>query len=138
MAANDINGVFVTGNLARDAQLNKPGTALNFTVAVASAGRDGEERTDWIPCVVFGKGATALQKYLTKGKEVSIMGRLRSSSYEKDGEKRSKLEVVADKVKFGGGAQRNGGGAIDRASAKAAARDEDAGDDLTDYDEVPG
>jgi single stranded DNA-binding protein len=130
-AKNDINLVAISGNLARDARLNPKGTQLVFTVAVNSAQQDGAERTDWVPCVVFGKGASALAPYLKQGKEVTISGYLRTSTVEANGQKQGRMEVVAARVKFHGG-KPNG-------ASQAAAADEDEDEiDVSDLDdEVP-
>ncbi len=75
-------------------------------------GANGEEREEvtFVDCVVFGKAAETLNKWVTKGKPIYLQGRLKYDSWEaKDGGgKRSKLSVVVDNFQFLG--QRDGGG----------------------------
>lgn len=103
-----INRVMISGNLTRDAELRstQSGMAiLGFGVAVND--RRKNQRTgeweDWpnfVDCTMFGTRAEKLQSYLTKGSKVAIEGKLRYSSWEKDGQRRSKLEVVVDELEF--------------------------------------
>ena len=103
-----INRVNISGNLTRDPELRATtaGTQiLNFGVAVNDRARDpqsGEwvDRPNFIDCVVFGSRADALSRLLHKGMKVAIEGKLRYSSWEKDGQKRSKIEVVVDEIEF--------------------------------------
>ena len=95
----NINSVAISGNLTRDPEQNGP--AVKFTVAVNDRTKDGDEWTDrpnYIDCVVFGKYGEVLLGQLRKGIKVCVQGRLRWSSWEKDGKKRSKVEVAADTV----------------------------------------
>ena len=59
-----------------------------------------QEETEWHRVTVWGKQAESCAKYLTKGASVCVEGRLRTSSYEKDGVKHYKTEIVADHVHF--------------------------------------
>lgn len=104
-----INKAFITGNITRDVELRSTGGGLsvaNFTVAVNERVKnnstgDWEDRANFIDCTMFGKRAEALAQYLTKGVKVSIEGRLRWSQWEdKNGGKRSKIEVVVDEVEL--------------------------------------
>lgn len=103
-----INKVFISGNLTRDCELRatKGGSqVLTFGVAVNDRRRnpqsgEWEDVPNFIDCVVFGKRADALQRFLTKGMKVAIEGKLRWSQWEKDGQKRSKIEVIVDEVEF--------------------------------------
>lgn len=103
-----INRVYVSGNLGRDSELRvtQSGTAiLSFTLAVNDRKKqqDGSwgDYTNWVDCTLFGNRAEALQPYLTKGVKVSVDGALRYSSWQqKDGSRRSKLEVVVNEVEL--------------------------------------
>lgn len=103
-----INKVFISGNLTRDCELraNTSGTPiLGFGVAVNDRIKnqqtgEWEDRPNFIDCAVFGARADALSKILKKGMKVVIEGKLRYSSWEKDGQKRSKVEVIVDDVEF--------------------------------------
>ncbi len=65
--------------------------------------RDGkrQEATDYHNVVVFGKQAENTAKYLSKGNGVYVEGRLQTRSWEKDGQKQYRTEIVADRVQFG-------------------------------------
>lgn len=103
-----INKVFISGNLTRDCELRAThggSQVLTFGVAVNDRRRnpqsgEWEDVPNFIDCVVFGKRADALQRFLTKGMKVAIEGKLRWSQWEKDGQKRSKIEVIVDEVEF--------------------------------------
>lgn len=103
-----INKVMITGNLTRDPELRATtnGTQiLHFGVAVNDRRRnqqtgDWEDYPNFVDCVVFGARAEPLSRFLSKGSKVAIEGKLRYSSWEKDGQKRSKLEVVVDDLDF--------------------------------------
>jgi single-strand DNA-binding protein len=62
-----------------------------------------QERTEWHRITVWGKRAEALSKFLAKGQQLLVEGRLQTSSYEKNGEKRYSTDIVADKVVLAGG-----------------------------------
>lgn len=103
-----INRVCISGNLTRDAELRSTqggtsilgmGVAVNERRKNASTG-EWEDSPNFVDCAMFGTRAEKLQPYLTKGTKVSIEGRLRYSSWEKDGQRRSKLEVVVDEIEF--------------------------------------
>jgi single-strand DNA-binding protein len=59
-----------------------------------------EDVPNFVDCVVFGTRAEKLAQYLSKGTKVAIEGKLRWSQWEKDGAKRSKLEVIVDEIEF--------------------------------------
>ena len=110
-----INRVNITGNLTRDPDLRQTqgGTAiLSLGVAVNDRRKDqsGEwtDYTNWIDAVMFGTRAEAVSRYLSKGSKVAIEGKLRYSSWEKDGQKRSKIEVIVDEIEFMSRGQQDG------------------------------
>ena len=108
MSIVSINRVNITGNLTRDPELRSTqgGTqVLHLGVAVNDRRRNPqtgnwEDYPNFIDCVMFGTRAEAIQRYLSKGTKVAIEGRLRYSSWERDGQKRSKIEVVIDEIEF--------------------------------------
>ena len=69
-----------------------------------------ESRPNFIDCVMFGLRAEKLAQYLCKGTKVAVEGRLRYSSWERDGERRSKIEVIVDEVEFMSRSQQGVGG----------------------------
>lgn len=99
-----MNSVAISGNIGKDPELraSASGTSiLSFSVAVNERIKKGDEWTDytnWVDVVVFGKRAESLGNILTKGMKVAVAGKLRYSQWERDGQKRSKLEVIADDV----------------------------------------
>ena len=89
-----INKVMATGNLTRD-------TELRATPAGTQVLRFGEweDRPNFVDCVIFGARAEAMDRILAKGMKVAVEGRLRYSSWQdKEGNRRSKLEVVVDDI----------------------------------------
>ncbi len=117
-----LNKVFILGRLGADPELRyTPGgqAVANLNVATNSwsgKGEQREERTEWHRVVVWGKQAESCDRYLKKGREVFVEGRLQTSSWEdKDGNKRYRTEINAMVVQFIGGmdsgdAPRGGGG----------------------------
>ena len=102
-----INRVNISGNLTRDPELRampSGSSVLNFGVAVNDRRKnqngDWEDYPNFVDCVVFGVRAEGLSKVLSKGMKVAIEGKLRYSSWEKDGQRRSKLEVVVEDLEF--------------------------------------
>lgn len=94
-----------------------------------------QERTEWVRVTIFGKRGESLAKYLEKGSRILVEGRLQTSSYEKDGEKRYSTEVVATDIKFAGGGK--GKGSNDAAPAASAADDEEFGLGAAGDSEIP-
>jgi len=101
-----LNNVTLTGRLAQDPELRYTPNGIavaSFTIAVDRpfAGQDGKRHVDFITCVAWRKTAESVANYLTKGRLVSLEGRLQIRSYEaQDGTKRRVAEVVAHSVTF--------------------------------------
>ena len=101
-----MNRICIIGRLCRDVDTRTTQTGItvvNFTLAVDRSFKDssGERQTDFIPVVAWKKLAENCAAYLSKGKLASVDGRLQIRSYEdKDGNKRTIAEVVADDVRF--------------------------------------
>ncbi|MDN5303873.1 MAG: single-strand DNA-binding protein [Fusobacteriaceae bacterium] len=95
-----MNLVVLTGRLARDPELKygQSGTAYcRFTLAVNRVAKD---EADFIGCTAFGKTAELVGEYLRKGSMIGVQGRLQTSSYEVNGEKRYRTDVIVDRVEF--------------------------------------
>lgn len=98
----------VSGNLTRDASVRQSQvgtTVLGFGVAVNDRRRNAqtgewEDYPNFIDCTMFGQRAQAISPHLTKGVKVAIEGKLRYSSWERDGQKRSKIEIVVEDLEF--------------------------------------
>ena len=102
-----VNNVAVTGNLTRAPELRatQGGTpVLSFGIAVndrrKNAAGQWEDVPNFFECVTFGNRATALSDILTKGMKVAIAGKLHYSSWEKDGQKHSKVDIIANDVEL--------------------------------------
>jgi single-strand DNA-binding protein len=114
-----LNKVLLIGNLTRDPELRyiPSGTAVaKFGLAVNrdyvdKASGEKKENTCFVDVTVWGKQAEICNQYLSKGRPVFVEGRLEFSTWEtKDGDKRSKIEVVGERVQFLGGRGRDEGG----------------------------
>ncbi len=103
-----INKVFISGNLTRDCDQRQTqgGTpVLVFGLAVNEYHKNSqtgewENYANFVDCVLYGKRAESLGRILTKGMKVTVEGKLHYSSWERDGQKRSKLEVVVDELEL--------------------------------------
>jgi len=100
-----MNKSILIGRLTRDPDLKyiPSGEAVaNFTLAVDRpfANKAGEKEADFIPIVVWKKQAENCAKYLTKGSQAAVEGRIQVRSWEKDGKRQYMTEVVADRVEF--------------------------------------
>lgn len=108
-----VNKVIIIGRLGQDPELKQTGSGqavctLNVATSENWKDRDGnrQERTEWHRIVIWGKQAENSAKYLAKGRQVYLEGRLQTRSWETpDGQKRYTTEIVASTVQFlGGGA----------------------------------
>ena len=103
-----INRVAVSGHLTRDPELRVTtgGTqVLSFGIAVNDRRKnpqsgEWEDYPNFVDCTMFGTRAEKIQRYLSKGCKVAIEGKLRYSSWERDGQRRSKLEVIVEDIEF--------------------------------------
>lgn len=99
-----MNHVILTGRLTKDPEIrytDSKKAVCSFTIAVDD-GRDsdGKKKAQFIPCVAWGKTAELIDQYFTKGKPLTVTGRITVRSYEKNGEKRYVTEVVASGIEF--------------------------------------
>lgn len=102
-----INHVVLVGNLTRDVELRstQSGTAvLSFGIAVNDSRKNASGQWEDVPnffeCSTFGNRTTALSDILTKGMKVAITGKLHYSSWEKDGQKHSKVDIIAREIEL--------------------------------------
>lgn len=102
----NLNSVIVQGNLTKDAiddmKRSQNGDVAfgSFTLAVNRSYKEGDEwkdKTSFIKVKGFGKGYENACKHMTKGSSATIEGHLEQESWEKDGQKRSEIVVIADK-----------------------------------------
>ena len=124
MASISINRVILAGNLVRDPETRflPSGVAVtSFSIAVNrryKSNNEVKEEVSFFDISVFGKTGENCAEYLSKGRSVLVEGRLRQRSWETDGVKRSKIEVVADNVQFLGSPR---GAAAEKGGSPAAA-----------------
>ncbi len=122
---SSFNRVIVMGNLTRDPELryvakrtavSDRGLAINDRIK-----KDGEwvEEVTFVDVTLWGRTAEVANEYLTKGSPVLIEGRLKYETWEKDGQKRSKLKVVCDRMQMIG--SRTNGNAAPESKAPAKA-----------------
>lgn len=110
--ANDINTVILIGRLTHDigerdfAYLSNGTARANVSIAVNRSRKNGEQWVDevsYFDVTIWGKSAENLKPYLTKGKQICVDGYLKQDRWEKDGQKFSKVAVVANTVQLLGG-----------------------------------
>lgn len=155
--ARSFNQVTLMGNLTRDPELRTTPngqSVCSFSLALNRSykGSDGnwQEATDFIDVVAWGPLGERVSQYLSKGRPALVSGRLQSRAWEQDGQKRSKVEVVAQDVTFlggpgGSGATSGDDGSSDApsTSAKPASKKkedvviEDIGDEPINLDDIP-
>lgn len=109
-----LNKVMVIGRLGRDPEIkySQSGLAVcNFSVATSESWADkttGEkqEKTEWHNIVCFGKQAEIIEKYLSKGSQVYLEGRLQTDQYEKEGQTHYMTKIVVNNFQFIGGKEK--------------------------------
>lgn len=157
--ARSFNQVTLMGNLTRDPELRTTPNGQNvcsFSLALNRSykGQDGEwkEMTDFVDIVAWGPLGERVAQYLSKGRPALVSGRLQSRSWEQDGQKRNKVEVVANDVTFLGSPGSGTAPTSDDTSApaltaakKSTKKDEkvedvvieDIGDEQINLDDIP-
>lgn len=97
-----INNVCVSGNLVSDCEKFMAGEtpAISFSIAVNEYSKD-KEFANYFDCVLFGNRAKGLASFLTKGKKITVCGKLRQDRWQaEDGSNRSKVRIVANDIDF--------------------------------------
>lgn len=150
--ARSFNQVILMGNLTRDPELRTTPngqSVCSFSLALNRSykGSDGEwqEATDYVDVVAWAALGERVAQYVTKGRPVLVSGRLQSRSWEQEGQKRNKVEVVANDVTFlgnrGGGESAAPAGEEDQPTAKKSSKKEvvieDISDEPIDLSEIP-
>ncbi len=125
-----LNKAMIYGNLTRDPEMKALPSGMqvcSFSIATNRTynDRDGkrQEAVDYHNIVAFGKQADVIAKYLTKGSGVYVEGRLQTNSWEKDGVKQYRTEIVVDRFEFGpkGSGSGAGAGAAGQSGASSTA-----------------
>jgi single-strand DNA-binding protein len=150
--ARSFNQVTLVGNLTRDPELRTTPngqSVCSFSLALNRSykGADGnwQEATDYVDVVAWAGLGERVAQYVAKGRQVLVNGRLQSRSWEQDGQKRSKVEVVAQDVVFlgsrGGEGAPQSEGAEEPVAKKSTKKEdiviEDIGDEPIDLSEIP-
>ncbi len=124
-----VNKAIILGHLGRDPEIKymqsgQPVCKLNIATSRKYTNKNNEpvEETEWHRVSVWGKQAEHCNNFLTKGRQVYVEGRLRTSSYDKDGQKHYTTEIVADTVQFIGGRDGGGGAEGGERSGRPAGR----------------
>lgn len=114
--AKGFNKVILMGNLTRDPELRSTPSGQSvagFSLAVnrswKNANGETQEAVDYIDCNAWGKAGEIISQYMTKGSAILVSGRLQQRSWEQDGQKRSKVEVIVEDFNFVGGGNDGGG-----------------------------
>ncbi len=96
-----MNITILTGRLTRDPEVKTTGnqkTVLSFSLAVDRGDKD--KTTDFIDCVAWGSTADFIGKWFSKGSPLSIIGKVQTRTYEKDGQNIKRTEILVDKAEF--------------------------------------
>ena len=113
-----VNKAIIIGNLGRDPEImyTQQGLAI-VKLAVATSetwidknSNERQEKTEWHRITVFGKHAESCERYLSKGRQVYVEGRIETSTYEKEGQTHYSTQINAQTVLFLGGRQVPGDG----------------------------
>lgn len=139
-----VNKAMVFGNLTRDPELKTLPSGTNvctFSLATNRVynDRDGkrQEAVDYHNVVVFGRQAETSAQYLKKGNGAFVEGRLQTRSWEQDGTKHYRTEIVADRVQFGPRGGDGGGGAPAKESDEAAPKAPDYPEEDINPEDIP-
>lgn len=148
--AKGFNKVILMGNLTRDPEVRTTPSGqsvVSFGLAINRTwrGADGEqhESVSYIDCVAWGKTGEIIAQYVQKGRPLLVSGRLEQRSWEQDGQKRSKVEVIVEDFNFVGGAQGGAGAPADSGSSSSTSGKkqddvvEDIGDEPINLDDIP-
>ena len=106
-----MNKIVLIGRTTKDCELRATATGkqvASFTLAVDRDFKNaqGEREADFLPCVVWGKLADVCEKYVTKGKQLAVAGRVQTRNYEdKDGQRRYITEIIVSDLQVLGSRQ---------------------------------
>lgn len=122
-----LNKALIIGNLTRDPEMRSLPSGIqvsSFSVATNRVFKDKEgnkkEQADFHNVVVFGRQAELVAQYLKKGSSVLVEGRMQTRSWEADGQKKYRTEIVADRVQFGPRSSGTGSSGAQKTQAKVA------------------
>ena len=100
-----LNQVVMVGRLVADPEVKETESGKKYTNATIAVQRsyknaDGVYETDFVDCTLFDGVATNTCEYCHKGDIIGVKGRVQTNTYEKDGEKRKSMQIIADKITF--------------------------------------
>lgn len=103
-----INRVMLSGNITRDSEVRMTASGtpvLSFGLAVNDRRRNSEtgeweDYPNFIDCTMFGTRGEGISKHMTKGDKIAVDGKLRFSQWEKEGQRRTKLEVIVEDIEL--------------------------------------
>lgn len=99
-----MNNVQLIGRLTKEVEvkISDKGTHTGrFTIAINRIGvKEDQQQADFINCVTFGKTALNLSQYCKQGSQIAVEGKVQSFHYEKDGEKKFGMNIVANRINF--------------------------------------
>ncbi len=134
-----LNKALIIGNLTRDPELKSLPSGIHvcsFGIATNRYYKDKDgnrqESVEFHNIVVFGRQAETTAQYLKKGSNALIEGRLQTRSWEQDGQKKYRTEIVADRVQFGD-RKAGGGEGYQKPSEPTAKKDATSKSDAIDY-----
>jgi single-strand DNA-binding protein len=156
--ARSVNQVILMGNLTRDPELRQTPngqSVCSFSLALNRSYKDAsgewQEATDYIDITAWAALGERVSQYLAKGRRCLVQGRIQSRSWEQDGQKRNKVEVLASDVTFldGRGGSDDGSGMVAAAGSDIASKPttqdkkkddvviQDIGDEPINLDDIP-
>lgn len=139
---SDLNVVALNGRLTKDAELKYTAAGMaiaTFSLANNQRVKKGDAWVDdasFFDVTYFGKGAEAVHPYLTKGNPIGVSGRIRQERWEKDGQKHSRVSIIADSVQLMGGGEKQQGSnqdhpeRLERQARPAPTSDDGFSDDI--------
>ena len=137
-----LNKVILYGNLTRDPELKalpSGQNVANFSIATNRVYKDKDgqkkEQTEFHNVVAFGRTADLIGQYMKKGRPLYIEGRLQTRSWETDGKKNYRTEIVVDSFQFGAGGGAGTGGGAPRGDSQEQRAPKDDGDAIQYPDE---
>jgi single-strand DNA-binding protein len=153
--AKSFNQAIIMGNLTRDPELRSTPSGQSVASFAVATNRvwnsqtgERQEAVDFHEVVAWGKLGELASQYLSKGRKVMVVGRLQTQSWEKDGVKRQRTEIVASDINFldsprdGAAGESFSGGSASSAPASKPAKSEDVviedlGTDEVNLDDIP-
>lgn len=142
--ARSLNQVTLMGNLTRDPELRETpngNTVCGFSLALNRSYRDAsgewQEATDYVDITAWGPLGERVSQYLKKGSRCLVQGRLQSRSWEQEGQKRVKVEVLANDVTFLDGRSENSGNEVSNEEEPKTSKKKNKDDVVEEVSEEP-